>query len=113
MIATRIVVWFPHLLSETETAATSKSAKTTRSKWGWRCFWMILDDANVYRPMTARWLGDAGWQTQMRAEALAVSTSSSLYHTLDAAQCRYDENRVEFGAGCEVAIPASADGWRN
>jgi hypothetical protein len=73
---------------------------------------MALKHANPYRPMTARGLGDAGWQAQVRAETLAVTISSSLYHTLDAARSRNNENRVVFGAGCEIAA-ASADGWRN
>jgi hypothetical protein len=63
--------------------------------------------------MTARGLGDARWQAQMRGETLAVRIASSLYHTLDAARSGNNENRVVFGGVCEIAAPAGADGWPN
>ena len=74
---------------------------------------MALKHANVYRPMTARGLGDARWQAQMRAETLAVRISSSLYYTLDAAGSRNNKNRVVFGPVREIAAATSAEGWRN
>ena len=63
---------------------------------------MDVNHANLYGPMTARRLGDAGWQTEMRAETLAERTSLSLYHTLDAARRRNNENCVVSGADCEL-----------